>query len=192
MCVVLCFGLNAILDKCLGNARRKFPQQHKRWGVLDHRSVVHWLRLGRTRVHVGAPVVVPPQELPVKSHFCGPKREARPDFESSRCADSTSGLLFPQCETLHVRCQCKFSHAFPMTTSVAEFLKMIKKDSKLTGAGVCMRCRRSAGRICLLPGGTAHVYAAAAAKGCGVAHGVRKQKGWRSGGVVWCLGNARR
>jgi hypothetical protein len=31
----------------------------------------------------------------VKSHFCGPKFEPRPDFESSRCADPESGLRFP-------------------------------------------------------------------------------------------------
>jgi hypothetical protein len=32
-------------------------------------SVVHWFRLGRTRVRVGAPTVVPPPELLVKSIF---------------------------------------------------------------------------------------------------------------------------
>jgi hypothetical protein len=30
-----------------------------------------------------------------RARVCGPKREARPDFESSRCATSESGLRFP-------------------------------------------------------------------------------------------------
>ena len=41
--------------------------------VLDNSSVVHWIGLGRTRVHVRAPAVVPPPELLVKSQVCGPK-----------------------------------------------------------------------------------------------------------------------
>jgi hypothetical protein len=53
--------------------------------------------LGRTRVCFGAPVVVPPLELLVKSQFCEPHLESRPDFESSRRADSESGLCFPVC-----------------------------------------------------------------------------------------------
>jgi hypothetical protein len=35
----------------------------------DNVSVVHGIRLGRTRVHVGAPAVVPPPEFLVKSCF---------------------------------------------------------------------------------------------------------------------------
>ncbi len=37
----------------------------------------------------------PPPELLVESHFRGPNLEARPDFESSRPADSESGLRCP-------------------------------------------------------------------------------------------------
>jgi hypothetical protein len=59
------------------------------------------LCLTRTRGHVGAPAVLPPPELLAKPHFCGPKREARPDFESSRRADSESGLRCPAHETRH-------------------------------------------------------------------------------------------
>jgi hypothetical protein len=39
----------------------------------------------------------------VKSHLCGPKLEARTDFESSRRADSESGLGSLPSETRHFR-----------------------------------------------------------------------------------------
>jgi hypothetical protein len=61
------------------------------------------LRLGRTRVHFGATVMVPPPELLAKSHVCGPELEPRPDFCSKKCGESESGLRFPPCEMRHFR-----------------------------------------------------------------------------------------
>jgi hypothetical protein len=89
---------------CCGPLRTVAPPTAIAIGVIDNVSVVHWFRLGRTRVHVGAPAVVPPPELLAKSHFCGPNLEARPDFESSRRGDSESGFRFPPRGMRNLRC----------------------------------------------------------------------------------------
>jgi hypothetical protein len=73
-------------------------------GVLDNVSVGHWFRLGRTRLCFGDSAVVLPPELLVKSHSCGATGEARPYVESSRRADSESGLRVTPRGTRHFRC----------------------------------------------------------------------------------------
>jgi hypothetical protein len=74
---------------------QNFPPGALAIRVLDHVLIIHWFLLGQTRARVGAPAVMTPPDVLVKSHVRGPKGEARPDLESSRHVDSESGLRFP-------------------------------------------------------------------------------------------------